>query len=127
MCGNHGIVLLRCTSEYRYGRALGYNCREVDRAKRALSAFGPRRGNRAETAGEKAEAEAKVKVDREVPAGEVLAESGQVVVRRTVSVTSTPRRGLFAMDQIIDMFPGCLLNRQKRVQNDSMSPESSVV
>ena len=105
MYGNHGIMLLRRTSECRHGRALGYRCREMDGVERTLSTFRPRKGNQAATAGEKAEAEAKAKVDREIPAGEVLAVSGQVVVRRTVSVTSAPRRGLFAMDETLDMIP----------------------
>ena len=83
-------MLLRRTSECRHGRALGYGCREMDWAKRTLSAFGPGKGNRenrAATAGEKAEAN--VKVDREV------------VIRRTVPVTSTPRREVFAVDQTL--------------------------
>lgn len=85
-------MLLWRTSECRHGRALGYSCREMDWAKRTLSAFGSGKGNRAATAGKKAEEN--VEVDREV-----LAESGQVVVRRTELVTSAPRRELDAMDQ----------------------------
>ena len=60
-------MLLGRTSECRHGRASGYGCRGMDRAKRTLSAFGPGKGNRAATASEKAE---NVKVDPEVLAPE---------------------------------------------------------